>query len=304
MNRLAKRKQREANPQNVREFEKQSFKKRKAENVDHVRELNRLTKRKQIEANHENVRDIEKQSFRKRKARNPIPITKVNRDAKVRKTQVTNESLTLPSAETQFQNGQNSAPLTTETDKLQVQKTEGNFTAMINLFHNNIGCGPAYICTCCDQLWCRSLVVKGDAKKYKACSQDVLQSCITALQSVDNTEWICTTCNSSLNKGKLPGCSKANNMSFPEKPESLNLTPLEERRISPRIPFMQILELPRGGQLSIHGNIVNVPSDINSTIQCFPRPINESQTIPIKLRPKKVLDAAKRLVDPSALFKS
>ena len=108
-------------------------------------------------------------------------------------------------------------------------------------------------------------------------------------------------------------------MSFPEKPELLNLTPLEERLISPRIPFMRICELPRGGQLSIHGNIVNVPSDINSTIQCLPRPINESQTIPIKLkrrlsykhhyqfqnvRPKNVLDAAKYLVDTSALFKS
>ena len=97
------------------------------------------------------------------------------------------------------------------------------------------------------------------------------------------------------------------------------MTPLEERLISPRIPFMQIRELPLGGQLSIHGNIVNVPSDINSTIQCLSRPINESQTIPIKLkrhlsykhhhqfqnvRPKKVLDAAKYLVDTSDLFKS
>ena len=108
-------------------------------------------------------------------------------------------------------------------------------------------------------------------------------------------------------------------MSFPKKPELLDLTPLEERLISPRIPFMQIRELPRGGQLSIHGNIVNVPSDVNSTVHCLPRPINESQTIPIKLkrrlsykhhyqfqnvRPKKVLDAAKYLVETSDLFKS
>jgi len=108
-------------------------------------------------------------------------------------------------------------------------------------------------------------------------------------------------------------------MSFPEKPELLNLTPLEERLISPRIPFMQIRELPRGGLLSIHGNIVNVPSDVNSTVHCLPRPINESQTIPIKLkrrlgykhsyqyenvRPRKVLDAVKYLVNTGDLFKS
>ena len=53
-------------------------------------------------------------------------------------------------------------------------------------------------------------------------------------------------------------------MGFPVKPECLNLTPFEERLISPRIPFMEIHELPRGGQLSIHGNVVNVPADVNS----------------------------------------
>ena len=174
INKQLKRKRRAKNPENVREIEKQSFKKRKAENLEHATEMNRLTKRKQREANPENIREIEKQSFRKRKAQNPIDIREINRDAKVRKTQVTNESLTLSPAKTQFQNEQNSAPLTTGTDKLQVQKSEGNFTAMINLFHNNIKCGPAYICICCDELWYRPSVVKCDANKYKACSQDVV----------------------------------------------------------------------------------------------------------------------------------
>ena len=186
---------------------------------------------------------------------------------------------------------------------------------MINLFHNEIKHGPEYVCTCCDQLWYRSSVLKCDANKYKACSQDVISSCVTGLRSIDNTEWICTTCDTNLKKGKMPSCK----MSFPEKPELLNLTPLEERLISPRIPFMQIRELPRGGLLSIYGNIVNVPSDVNSTVHCLPRPINESQTIPIKLkrrlgykhsyqyenvRPRKVLDAVKYLVNTGDLFKS
>ena len=107
-------------------------------------------------------------------------------------------------------------------------------------------------------------------------------------------------------------------MDFPYKPNVLNFTSLEERLISPRIPFMQIREPSRGGQLSIHGNIVNVPSNVNSTVRCLPRPGSESQTIPIKLdgrlgykhhyqlqnvKPKKALDAAKYLVDTSELFK-
>ena len=46
-------------------------------------------------------------------------------------------------------------------------------------------------------------------------------------------------------------------MNFPVKPECLNFT-----------PFMQIIlcELSRGGQLSIHGNVVNVPADVNSVV--------------------------------------
>ena len=73
-------------------------------------------------------------------------------------------------------------------------------------------------------------------------------------KSIDDTEWICGTCHSNLKVGKSPTCAKANKMTFPKKPDVLkDLTPLEERLISPRIPFMQVCELPSGGQLSIHG---------------------------------------------------
>ena len=102
-------------------------------------------------------------------------------------------------------------------------------------------------------------------------------------------------------------------------PECLNLRPLEKRLISPRIPFMQIRELRRRGQLPIHGNVVNEPADANSVVNTLPRPTNESQTILIKLksklgckhhyqfqnvRPRKGLEAAKYLVETSELFQN
>ena len=40
-------------------------------------------------------------------------------------------------------------------------------------------------------------------------------------------------------------------MKWPDKPQELNLHQLEERLIALRIPFMQIRELPRGGQYSL-----------------------------------------------------
>ncbi|PFX25090.1 hypothetical protein AWC38_SpisGene10304 [Stylophora pistillata] len=112
----------------------------------------------------------------------------------------------------------------------------------------------------------RTSVRKCNASSYTKCSESLVQSCIPGVRSIDNTEWICNTCHMNIKEGKLPQCSKENGNTFPDKPPVLDLTTLEERLISPRIPFMKIRELPRGGQLSIHGNVVNVPSDVNATV--------------------------------------
>lgn len=90
-----------------------------------------------------------------------------------------------------------------------------------------------------------------------------------------NKHWICFTCDSHLRCGKVPPCLKANEVEFPANPACPNLTSLEERLISPRIPFMQIRELPRGGQLSIHGGVVKIPTDVGSTVNTLPLPLNE-----------------------------
>ena len=75
-------------------------------------------------------------------------------------------------------------------------------------------------------------------------------------------------------------------MKWPEKPPELNLHQLEERLIALCIPFMQIRELPRGGQYSLKGNVINVPVDIQPTINCLPRPMDENFTVAIQLKKK------------------
>ena len=52
----------------------------------------------------------------------------------------------------------------------------------------------------------------------------------------------------------------------------------ESELIFLHISFMQIHI--NGGQLSIHGNVVNVSADVNSTVSTLPRPISESQKSP------------------------
>ncbi|XP_069114560.1 uncharacterized protein [Argopecten irradians] len=108
-------------------------------------------------------------------------------------------------------------------------------------------------------------------------------------------------------------------MGFPQKPEELEITEMEERLISPRIPFMQLCEKPRGGQRSLRGNIVNVPTDVQSTVKILPRTLADSETIQVKLkrrlsnkhsvlyqsiRPNKCLAALKWLISNSIIFQA
>ena len=108
-------------------------------------------------------------------------------------------------------------------------------------------------------------------------------------------------------------------MGFPDKPKELELFSLEERLVSLRIPLMQIRELPSGGQFSVKGNVVNVPVDIQPTIQSLPRNIDETGTIAVKVkrrleykscdysenvRPLEVICALHYLVRNSELYKS
>ena len=293
---------RSENIEKTREHLKQAFSRCKQSNSDHIRELNR-------------------QAFAKSKKSNPQHVREVNKNTQNRKRSLMSE---LNPSDHDFLQPATKKPSCTpvnETCESEYKDSiqEMQMAKVIQSFHDNIKCGPEHVCTCCDQLGYRSSVKKCEANKYPKCSETLLKACITSYTSIDNRKWICSTCHSNLSNGKLPVCSKANKMEFPVKPQCLNLTPLEERLISPRIPFMQIRELPRGGQLSIHGNVVNVPADVNFTVSTLPRSINESQTIPFKLkrrlsynyyyyyqfqsvRPRKVLEAAKYLVKTSELF--
>ncbi|XP_061170324.1 uncharacterized protein LOC133179634 [Saccostrea echinata] len=183
-------------------------------------------------------------------------------------------------------------------------------------FHEKIKHGPVFVRSCCHQTWFKESVLKvqntnlDDLSKIKY---------LTGIISVGNAEWICNTCYSSIREGKVPKLSVLNGMIWPPKPRELNLFPLEERLISLRIPFMQIRELPRGGQYSVKGNVVNVPVDIQPTVNSLPRKMDENITVPVKLkkrlcyqkcdyhenvRPAKVLMALHWLLNNSDFYKN
>ena len=185
----------------------------------------------------------------------------------------------------------------------------------IKQFHSDISIGPLYVCSCCHQTWFRKSV---SMLKNTHISAESRRLYCTDFTSVGNEEWICHTCLSALRESKPPKLSVANGMKWPDKPPELNLHQLEERLIALRIPFMQIRELPRGGQYSLKGNVINVPVDIQPTINCLPRPMDENFTVAIQLkkklsykkvdfkenvRPLRVLSALHWLMNNSDLYR-
>ena len=185
----------------------------------------------------------------------------------------------------------------------------------IKRFHSDIAIGPLYVCSCCHQTWFRKSVSM--LKNTHIPAESKRLHC-TDFTSVGNEEWICHTCLSALRENKPPKLSVANGMKWPDKPQELNLHQLEERLIALRIPFMQIRELPCGGQYSLKGNVINVPVDIQPTINCLPRPMDENFTVAIQLkkklsykkvdfkenvRPLRVLTALHWLMNNSELYK-
>ena len=49
---------------------------------------------------------------------------------------------------------------------------------------------------------------------------------------------------------------------------------------------IKVRELPRGGQYSLKGNAINVSVDIQPTVRCPPRPMDENFTFAVQLKKK------------------
>ena len=185
---------------------------------------------------------------------------------------------------------------------------------LVRNFHSSVSTGPIYVCSCCDQLWYKHSVSPAD--RLRIINPDI-QKYLQNKKSVDNIEWLCQTCNNHLKKGNVPPCAIVNGMQFPQKPDFFDLNELECRLIAPWLAFQKIFQAPRGGQLKITGNVVNVPADVSSTVTMLPRLSDETGTIKVQLkrklqykssalslniRPHKVMQAAAWLTSSSCLY--
>ena len=144
--------------------------------------------------------------------------------------------------------------------------------------------GHDRVCVCCGQLFAEIGIVVNPQQCIMAIEKDpqlivVRQICwILELQ-------LCITCSQAIGKGKVPKLCLANGLDFPPIPDELKgLSQLEHRLVSARIPFMQLRELRPTTQLGIRGNIVNVPIDIEQSVNILPREFDRTSTIQLAFK--------------------
>ena len=158
----------------------------------------------------------------------------------------------------------------------------------LQIFNRSVAEGPSYVWTCCHQLWFKHSVMNASSMVMNM--PDIIslfEQCHTNFISIHDIECVCSTCKKSIYAGKIPKLSMYNGMGFPQRPQELELCPLKEHLVSPRIPFMQIQNLPCGSQKLVHGNIVNVPVDISPMINTLPHALSDSYTVAVRFKCKK-----------------
>ncbi|KAI8780918.1 ATP-dependent DNA helicase PIF1 [Biomphalaria glabrata] len=208
-------------------------------------------------------------------------------------------------------------------------------------FEEEAGRGPTYICECCAGLFFRNQVVhiprdtfllhvNEARKRNKRPARDLCYVNMVYTQHLG--EWFCRTCQRHLRNGRHPSLAhKADGLDvtvgceLPSVPKVLHgLTTLEERLISPRIFFAQVVTLgrirpPGTGQFGIVKNIINVPLNVNDVCKVLPRNYTDTETVKILLkrriafrsaychqvvRVQRVVEALLYLNDNSSLWKS
>ena len=117
----------------------------------------------------------------------------------------------------------------TESEASNKKKHGKNINYCILLFHESIKPGPQFICTCCKQTCFKQSVCHVSETKIDP-------KFLTETKFVDGKQWIYVTCKSSILDDKIPKLAVMNGMSFPEKPEELDLHSLEEHLISSELP--------------------------------------------------------------------
>lgn len=134
-------------------------------------------------------------------------------------------------------------------------------------------------CSVCDRLWC--------LKDLKPISnqEHISLLLVGGFDSVEGFQ-VCNTCRASLKRGVVPTLATVNGFVYPIRPPHLtSLDPVSRRLISARLPFMAMQRLSRvAGSLSLLGQIINMPVDVDAMVNVLPRLLGEDQAICVSIK--------------------
>ena len=144
---------------------------------------------------------------------------------------------------------------------------------------------PIYKCEVCNRIQFRSQVVKFDPAKYdNNLLRKVIGSDVYRKIGKSNV-YMCKTCKSNIRNGKIPRLSSFNKLGISKQPDTLSqLNMLERHLVSPALPFMKMINLIKGSQKGIHGQVVCVKADVENTVNCLPRLPTDESLIRVKLK--------------------
>ncbi|XP_039896714.1 uncharacterized protein LOC120739111 isoform X6 [Simochromis diagramma] len=166
-------------------------------------------------------------------------------------------------------------------------------------FREAIQLGPTHVCTVCHRTLFPNQVKHCKRSKYvtnsnivatcltgkfvHVCDRECSANCTFPKQRIE--EWICYNCDNHLQRGKMPSVAVANNLALATIPIELSRLNVLERQLTAKIlPFAKIIALPKGQQRAVHGAVVCVPSDVETTVNCLPRPNSEAQLLQVQLK--------------------
>jgi hypothetical protein len=127
--------------------------------------------------------------------------------------------------------------------------------------------GPIHPCSCCRRTWFERSTCRVTAD-FESKLHSKVADCLAGLIGPNGYETICYGCYTHLRAGKRPKLNPLNMPEFPPMPEVLEgMKDMENHLVAPRISFMKIYSLPRGGQRGVHGGMVNVPTNLSKQQQ-------------------------------------
>ena len=96
-----------------------------------------------------------------------------------------------------------------------ITKSEA-FSIVKKKFEISIQKGPTFICNICFKFEYRRNVIYYNEERYGQ-FPDVFEKCKTDKISLDNNQYICHSCDKSLQKGKMPAQAQNNNLNLNER---------------------------------------------------------------------------------------